>query len=1411
MPEGLQYRLPLDEPPPFQIKDFVCRVEWQKRGFPHAHILLWLKDETWQQHEGTVEARVRTPVTEIAPPVAADSTAGDGEAAEEPVGGEATCSSIWPLYRRDVEDLLRGAVTLLASPHRLRPKQRWVACREDVNPARIVAVLFHGEAREICSDEEWLKVKERTQRRDPLKPRRPFFRTYVVQVELCQALVDTIPYKIGKETSARMHIFRPLFDEPYRPSQLLRLVLPGGDAARGASTAAGSNMEAVAATVAEDGSAGASVPPALVGLPQEDAGDMTETIVSRAARQDDIPSIYDKYVWTTSPMRWLETYKDLTMYQLTQSLEHKHTPYCGKVALGYCRFGFPHEPIKRTVLKDARKRWAQKTKQRYMVRRREDAQFMGLYNPVILRRWRASMDLQVVESGHAVAHYILGYVLKNDTEREALLRVQHFLSTLPATSPVQAQTIYRLAYMTWQGRVTSTFEACHMLLGLPVVRCSRQFQWVHTGQPDAYSAYVPRRQEQAVLEDPEAADSPSAPAVLQRYEDWRAAQVAAYDNAAERPRPRSLHVRLLVEGETEAELHVPPTEVTLFDAVASYIFKPGGEVELRKRPAVVAFKSYDPDEDSEAYYYAKLLLHYPWSTLRDSTGCPSWLEKEDESSHQKAFLRLLEKRPSATEKLNGQQGEAAGAADAAVEAMGDPDPDEGTNPGFLHSRVFPKTNIAETTWRELRRLNTTLVMRSVLEGTEAAAQDFADHQELLRTLRVKANRGDGEDEASGSDAEMEEAAGAVPNTDAFGTVHGGEDAVTMLFGEGAPESRQRSIVAWFVERVRSSSGATARNPARVVLHGPGGCGKSVVVRALATLLRSSKHGVAITAPTGCAAFLIGGCTLHACLRLPVENNTYGRASDAPLPSGPVLQHLIDFWRPIRVLVIDELSMVSAEMLARIDQHLQLFKRRQGVPFGGLHVLMAGDLYQLPPPKGKPIYAAPHLWKLFAVCELEGNHRAAADPRFAELLARLRVGKATAKDLATLRGRVQRPPADGLAVHLYSTRKDVARVNDRLFKAFVKRAKLREYVALAADVFQDNGAPVEDSSEVADDPENTAGLESHTSLAVGARVMLRRNLDISDGLVNGARGRIASIVTAPDGDEVLSVDVDFDHGGARTRQEHAGTSTITIRAVNGAFLGLSGRRIVRRQFPLVLAYAMTIHKSQGATERAGVVVSLDRSVNQPCQAYVALSRVQRLEDLILTSFEPSAIIAATGVDSALLQLRLQQALIAEGPERPSLLWLQCFKPAQTVDELDATLRSTPMPPWLEKIGDLLDARAAEAAGAQREHVCDQCGAAFYSGMAVKAHQQRDCRAARRSRKRPAAWAACAATTSKRSTTMALAPTSAGSSAYRAIPDMWSAWHLGRWHSLASVPSVCSHNRRPFRCGGRTGLPRIGVEV
>ena len=126
------------------------------------------------------------------------------------------------------------------------------------------------------------------------------------------------------------------------------------------------------------------------------------------------------------------------------------------------------------------------------------------------------MDLQVVENSFAVARYILGYCLKNDTQKEAHARLQQLVAKIPLQERSAAQDIYRLAYTSAQGRVTSTFEACHLLLGLPIVRLSREFQWVHTGFPETYSAYVPMKDWQKVIDDPEKAADAKAPAVLRR-------------------------------------------------------------------------------------------------------------------------------------------------------------------------------------------------------------------------------------------------------------------------------------------------------------------------------------------------------------------------------------------------------------------------------------------------------------------------------------------------------------------------------------------------------------------------------------------------------------------------------------------------------------------------------------------------------------------------------------------------------------------------------------------------------------------------------------------------------------------------------------------------------------------------------
>ena len=138
---------------------------------------------------------------------------------------------------------------------------------------------------------------------------------------------------------------------------------------------------------------------------------------------------------------------------------------------------------------------------------------------------------------------------------------------------------------------------------------------------------------------------------------------------------------------------------------------------------------------------------------------------------------------------------------------------------------------------------------------------------------------------------------------------------------------------------------------RLLVHGPGGCGKSVVTRATAHMLRQAGKGTVLAAPTGVAAFNINDITLHSSLLLPVANQSYGKTCDVPLPRGEQLASLHSFWKHVDVLMVDELSFISSTMFERVDQHLRLARDMPHVPFGGVHIVLIGDLYQLPPPGG----------------------------------------------------------------------------------------------------------------------------------------------------------------------------------------------------------------------------------------------------------------------------------------------------------------------------------------------------------------------------------------------------------------------------------------------------------------------------
>ncbi|CAK9033287.1 ATP-dependent DNA helicase PIF1 (DNA repair and recombination helicase PIF1) (PIF1/RRM3 DNA helicase-like protein), partial [Durusdinium trenchii] len=320
------------------------------------------------------------------------------------------------------------------------------------------------------------------------------------------------------------------------------------------------------------------------------------------------------------------------------------------------------------------------------------------------------------------------------------------------------------------------------------------------------------------------------------------------------------------------------------------------------------------------------------------------------------------------------------------------------------------------------------------------------------------------------------------------------------------------------------------------------------------------------------------------------------------------------------------------MLDRIDQHLRLARDMPYIPFGGLHVVFIGDLYQLPPPGGLPIFAS-KLWPLFELCELDGNQRAARDPAWAALLARVRVGQWTQEDIQTLESMVlkkygNRKPAAG-AVHLVATRRAVADGNRACLQECVEsaHAEMLECPAVDISVNACTLLPPEKAWPLSED---TGGLEALLGLAVDMPVMLRKNMDVQDGLVNGARGVVQHIDVHESG-EVQKIWVKFE--------------------------------------------------KDAATYHEGVHARLDASVKQEGQAYVALSRSPTKDLCTLERFDPKSLRFNANAEWALLKLKAKQAQ-STGPRKPALqeLWQEVIRPTEDAAYYQGKLACATPPDW-----------------------------------------------------------------------------------------------------------------------------------
>jgi DNA replication protein DnaC len=421
---------------------------------------------------------------------------------------------------------------------------------------------------------------------------------------------------------------------------------------------------------------------------------------------------------------------------------------------------------------------------------------------------------------------------------------------------------------------------------------------------------------------------------------------------------------------------------------------------------------------------------------------------------------------------------------------------------------------------------------------------------------------------------------------------------------------QRRVFDFVKERLEHPDA----EPVRCVLHGQAGTGKSYLISALRSLFGDK---CLLLAPTGVAAFNIGGNTIHSALRIPV-----GKLQSL---TGQALQKFQQEMQNIKLIIIDEMSMLSQSNLYSIDRRLrQAFPSCSSSLFGGRSIMLIGDFCQLKPVCAAALYtntrnssraetlAGRSLFLQFTdVFFLQTRMRQLADPAFGEMLQRVRADGATDADWNLLMTRkccdVTSLPVE--CVHLFPTNASVDKHNERILRQLVTPDN--PICTIAAEKCN---SKKQQQNHVSDAKTSTL------KLAVGAKVMLLQNLSVTHGLVNGSLGIVRGICYSGDARPPAlpaCVFVEF-HGYSgpsltASRGEFAGRALVPITPESIKSAQQQGTSV--KQLPLRLAWASTVHKSQGLTlDEAYVDLSDLGQKRNDGLVYTGLSRVKRLQSL-----------------------------------------------------------------------------------------------------------------------------------------------------------------------------------------------------
>ena len=811
---------------------------------------------------------------------------------------------------------------------------------------------------------------------------------------------------------------------------------------------------------------------------------------------------------------------------------------------------------------------------------------VSTYNPVVLSLMKSNMNIQFITGYYGLLKYLTSYMCKPERATSELMKK----AAKEATNAGVENKLRAIGNVFITKREVSTDEAIVRTLSLPMRSSKIDTLFILTGKKEnRIRALKPR----SVLENMHPDDNNIyAPNILDKYahrpdkpnemKDMCLADFATMyvHHKAYEPQLESDDIRnyttdispVDVENDEESS---KVEIITLKDDM--------GKMKKRKRPCVMRYHKVSKMSDPESYYFTLLQLYFPWRNEDELKG--SFSSYSEMFTHVKSDIEnnivkhdpYFEKYELDFDDLENQLND-------------DNDDDSGPeNPG------------------EYNFVNPELIDLDLDQNTD-----------------VNANV-----QVGSSSVENR----SIPREQCY---------------EMCSKLNEKQLeIFYYVTRYAIEYMLNVRNdrilprPIYVFLSGGGGVGKSYVSIVLIEMLRNilkfhhqdfdTQKSVAVTASTGIAATHLDGTTLHTAFNLPTHEKPI-------MKDGNALNTYQRIYKHLRILLHDEISMTGLPTFDDLNATLRKIKK-DDQDFGGISIIAVGDLFQLPPVKMPHLYSQIHTrindpwYRLFKLHELTEIVRQNNDPEFALLLNRLREGNHTHDDIEQMKELettdISAWPEE--VAHLFITN-HLANTHNESCLSRLHRSQNRIYTCNAKDK---GNIDVPEHVKHGD----TKNLKKVLRLCEGAKVMITKNIDIADKVVNGTMGVILKIDRVrndrngyPTG--TIYVKCDDPESGRKLKDPRLRgelKECIPIRPIMLEFK-YKNVNVERMQFPLILAHAMTTHKSQGMSLDY-YVGDLDRSAApgkkgkpscQPGLFYTMLSRGKQRTNIKLRNFDQSAI-------------------------------------------------------------------------------------------------------------------------------------------------------------------------------------------